>query len=227
MGWRVAGCIIQLLREVNEAHPYRKKMSDGTIGDAKHATRSSDHNPWVKDRNGVGVVTAVDIDDNGGSLDYLAELFRSLGKAGDKRIKYVICNGRIASEKADWAWRKYNGPNGHFKHCHLSVSTDPRFYDSRAGWGVQEKNRPIARTLPAPDRKDDDMNRIPVVRQGDRGQFAKNVQGLLVAAGRNVKIDGDFGPASVAALKEWQGAVGITADGIAGPTTYRHLLGAH
>jgi peptidoglycan hydrolase-like protein with peptidoglycan-binding domain len=37
--------------------------------------------------------------------------------------------------------------------------------------------------------------------------------------------DGDFGPGTEAALKKWQAANGLTADGVAGPKTLAKLLG--
>lgn len=65
---------------------------------------------------------------------------------------------------------------------------------------------------------------LPMLQQGDNGQYVSNMQGLLVANGSGIDIDGDFGPMTNAALVEFQGAVGIDADGICGPVTWRHLL---
>jgi peptidoglycan hydrolase-like protein with peptidoglycan-binding domain len=39
-----------------------------------------------------------------------------------------------------------------------------------------------------------------------------------------VGADGDFGPGTERALKEWQSANGLVADGIAGPKTLEKLL---
>src|SRR5688500_3284745 len=61
--WRVAKSLLTLRDEVNQAAPQRSKASDGTIGDAAHCRRQSDHNPWVRDGN-IGVVTAMDITDD-------------------------------------------------------------------------------------------------------------------------------------------------------------------
>src|SRR5215472_9581086 len=58
--WRVAKSLARLRTQINDAFPQRSKSSDGTIGDAAHASRSSDHNPWIVD-DGIGVVSAFDV----------------------------------------------------------------------------------------------------------------------------------------------------------------------
>lgn len=102
-------------------------------------TRSSDHNPFIKDHRGVGVVRAIDITHDprdGCDANKLAERFRALGKAGDSRVSYVIWNRRIASSREGWRWRYYSGSNPHTKHVHLSVSTSHGAYDSTRSWGI-------------------------------------------------------------------------------------------
>lgn len=122
MSWRVNRSLKHLMRQVNEAGPYRNKSYDGTIGDTAHSKRKSDHNP-----DGNGVVNAVDItdDDTAPGFDATA-LFEALIKSKDKRIKYLIHNGYIVRSYAKgslkaWSRQKYTRPNGHFKHVHVSV----------------------------------------------------------------------------------------------------------
>jgi len=50
----------------------------------------------------------------------LADQIRLYGKSHPKRISYVIFNGKIASSKGRWKWRKYDGINPHIKHVHIS-----------------------------------------------------------------------------------------------------------
>ena len=140
--WRVAGSLLVLLSEINERWPERDKTSDGTIGDAAHAATTSDHNPFIVDDDGIGVVRARDVDVDGINAAMLAEHLRQLGKKGDDRLigkGYVIFIRRIASEVQDWAWRRYDGTNPHTKHLHVSVSrkADPG-YDSLGGWGIRD-----------------------------------------------------------------------------------------
>ena len=64
----------------------------------------------------------------------LADQIRLAAKRGDKRISYIIFNGRIASSRMGWRWRKYSGINPHTKHCHISFSkkgdTDGSFFST-------------------------------------------------------------------------------------------------
>lgn len=58
------------------------------------------------------------------------------------------------------------------------------------------------------------------VKQGSKGPSAALVQAVIGA-----KADGDFGPKSVASLKAWQTANGLTADGSVGPVTWKKMFG--
>jgi hypothetical protein len=125
----------QLRLQVDDCYSDRDRKSDGWVGDARHQARpTSDHNP---DENGI--VRAIDIDrDLSGTpkpdlMPDLAEQIRLAGKAGDKRISYVIFEGKIASSKKNWAWRPYSGINPHRKHLHVSFTksgdTDGSFFN--------------------------------------------------------------------------------------------------
>jgi putative chitinase len=59
-----------------------------------------------------------------------------------------------------------------------------------------------------------------VLRVGSAGQDVKRIQTAL-----RIPSDGQFGPGTEAALKKWQAANGLTADGVAGPKTLAKLLG--
>lgn len=136
MSWRVAKSLLHLREQINEAAPARSKASDGTIGDAAHATRSSDHNPWVRDAIG-GVVTAMDIThDPAGGCDAQTFVDR-LVASRDARIKYIIWNHQIVSStNSPWRWREYGGRNPHTRHFHLSVVSEQMGYDSTTPWRI-------------------------------------------------------------------------------------------
>ncbi len=136
MTWRVAKALLKLREQVNARFPTRAKGWDGTIGDEAHASRTSDHNPWVRD-NGMGIVTAIDIthDPAHGVDSY--RLADQLAQSRDHRIKYIISNRRIcSSEVQPWQWRTYTGSNPHDHHVHVSVKPDKRLYDDEAPWEI-------------------------------------------------------------------------------------------
>jgi hypothetical protein len=113
----------QLREQFDDSYPDRDRTSDGWIGDTRHSARPSDHNPDAE-----GFVRAIDIDrDLSGKakpdlMPDLADQIRLCAKAGDKRISYIIFNGKIASHKKKWAWRDYVGINPHTKHIHVSFT---------------------------------------------------------------------------------------------------------
>lgn len=135
MSWRTARALDALRAGVNAKWPNRSKASDGTIGDAAHASRSSDHNPWVI-VGGQGVVRAIDITANGIDAGWLAESLRQAGAAGDHRLTgggYVIFNRRIT--KPDFSgWANYTGSNPHIKHVHTSFSRNQAGFDDPSPW---------------------------------------------------------------------------------------------
>jgi hypothetical protein len=104
--------------QVNDTFVDRSRKADGWIGDLKHQSRKSDHNPRPS-----GEVCAIDIDaglsDEQGISHALADQLRLTAKK-DKRISYIIHAGKICSGKSLWRWVKYRGINPHHKHIHVS-----------------------------------------------------------------------------------------------------------
>ena len=109
---------VQLREQTDDAFMDRSRKSDGWIGDLKHQSRKSDHNPRPD-----GEVCAIDIDaglSNEQGISYaLADQLRLTAKK-DKRISYIIHAGKICSGKSLWRWVKYRGINPHHKHIHVS-----------------------------------------------------------------------------------------------------------
>lgn len=215
MSWRVAKSLLHLRDQVNARWPNRRKDSDGSIGNAEHASRSSDHNPWVKDGS-MGVVTAIDIthDPASGCDSYaLAEALRA---NRDPRIKYIISNRRIAAGSdgpSAWVWRKYTGANPHDHHCHISVKDQKALYDFEGDWKLDGMAAPATDYVPP----------LPTLRKGDKGTNVQTLQGRLNANGATLKVDGDFGNATKTAVEKFQAAKKLVADGIAGPMTWAAL----
>jgi len=71
-------------------------------------------------------------------------------------------------------------------------------------------NMPAGSTVTAPDN---------TLRRGDKGDDGHRLQKRL-----GMVPDGSFGPATESAVKRWQQANGLTADGVAGPQTLAKLF---
>ena len=114
----------QLREQIDDDYPERDRRSDGWVADARHLAKgTSDHIPDSR----TGIVRGLDIDADLGAhkeeVFALVEKIRKCAKNGDKRIKYIIHNGRIASPILNWKWRKYRGSNPHISHFHISFTT--------------------------------------------------------------------------------------------------------
>lgn len=116
---------VQLREQIDDTYADRDRSSDGWIADARHlAQGKSDH---IADAQ-TGYVYAIDIDrDLSGRtkpdlMPDLADQLRLAARAGDRRIKYIIFDGRIASKILNWKWRKYKGANAHKHHLHVSFA---------------------------------------------------------------------------------------------------------
>jgi len=61
------------------------------------------------------------------------------------------------------------------------------------------------------------------LKEGDSGPGVVALQTALNAQGSTLVADGNFGPATLAAVKSFQSSNGLIADGIAGPMTMAAL----
>ena len=87
-----------------------------------------------------------------------------------------------------------------------------------AGSAVEDK--PVARELFS--------MQVEMLKKGCKGDAVKAMQILLAGNGckcGSAGADGDFGPATDSALKEFQGEKNLAVDGICGPATWAALLG--
>lgn len=64
----------------------------------------------------------------------------------------------------------------------------------------------------------------PDLSQGAVGDAVKALQLALNAHGAKLVVDGDFGPATTAAVKAFQASTGLVRDGIVGPRTWSALV---
>jgi hypothetical protein len=123
---KLSKAAVQLREQFDDTYPDRDRLSDGWIGDRKHSARKSDHNPDEQ-----GWVRALDIDRDlhkSGKPDLMPDLVDQVRLAckskQEKRISYIIFDGRICSPILNWRWRKYTGANKHVKHAHFSFKKE-------------------------------------------------------------------------------------------------------
>lgn len=220
MAWRLAKSIKTLLDQVNAENPHRRKDSDGGIGDAAHASRGSDHNPYIIVK-GVGVVRAFDFThapETGFDAYAFAEMML---KNKDPRVRYIISNRKIASGKAGpqpWAWRPYSGSNAHNHHTHVSVTEDEAEFDNATKWNLSGLTEAVEQKAPEAN------SYVPpptTLRLKSRGELVKRMQVGIGLKGADV--DGYFGPNTEKAVKQFQAARNLTADGIFGAQSWDAL----
>lgn len=217
MAWRLAKSIKTLLDQVNAENPHRRKDSDGGIGDAAHASRSSDHNPYIVVK-GQGVVRAFDFThapETGFDAYAFAEMML---KNKDPRVRYIISNRKIASGKGGpsaWQWRPYSGKNPHNHHTHVSVTEDEAEFDNPKQWNLGGLVAEAAARAPEAN------SYVPppaTLRIKARGELVKKLQAGVGLKG--AQVDGWFGADTEKALKAFQVAHDLTPDGIAGPQVW-------
>lgn len=217
MTWRNAEALLCLRAELDAAFPGRDRASDGGIGNVAHSTRTSDHNPWVVDANGIGVVRAFDFDAGPGLLpdeahdtagDVLCAAVVAAARARHPAMtygSYIIYERTIYSYTYGFEARPYNGTNPHDSHVHVSVGRARAAYDSRAAWGVRA---PVV--LPVVDAS----NIYPGAPK--HGHVVMVQQGLNRVMGAALTCDGLYGPNTTAVARGWQERLYGTGQGVDG-----------
>lgn len=202
--WYLAKSLVQLREQVNQRWPDRDKASDGSVGDTSHQARKSksDHNP-----NGAGAVRAIDIDADLSSTENVGLLAAALQRSKDPRIKYLIWNSHITLTGDVTKWKPYTGANAHKHHLHVSVVNSASLYDDSKPWNLDFTAPTV---IPATPR---------LLEFGAVGEDVRQLQAAL-----KVKVDGSFGPNTLAAVKGFQLANGLRPDGMVGANT-RAALG--
>jgi hypothetical protein len=147
MSYKLCKAGQQLRLQFDDTYEDRDKRSDGWIGDLRHTSRPSDHNPDPK----TGVVRAIDVDKDvhryskPDLMPDIADQLRRAAKRGEKRISYIIFQGKIASPRMGWRWRKYRGSNPHNMHCHISFTKagdkDGSFFNIPLLGGTNDKDK--------------------------------------------------------------------------------------
>lgn len=220
---RVAPAAQSILDQATSLWPRRSRLSDGTIGDAAHSSRTSDHNPDSR-----GIVHAADLThDPGDGCDAhaMADRARQRAKEGkEPRLKYVISNRRIASASSGWNWTYYSGSNPHTQHAHFSVNSGS-IENSTAPWFESEPKpltRQQKRAILAAARRSVARHPRPPLRfsvPNMRGDYVRSVQHAL-----NLPITGKYGVGTYNGVRRLQRAVGLPVTGKVNQETWIWLI---
>ena len=99
------------------------------------------------------------------------------------------------------------------RHCGGSCACDSGEY---IDFGGTEEEKPVGNNATVT---------LPVLKKGSKGDSVRALQILLNGKGYNCgTVDGDFGTNTDKALRAFQTANGLVADGIAGAKTWTALL---
>lgn len=155
--WVLVPALVALRRDLDAVAPGRDTRSDGSIGDAAHSTRVSDHNPDetgavpIHDADTINEVHAIDVDVDLRQpsdltlrrvVDHIVDRCRT---GAERRLRYVIFQKIIWHVDNEWRPAPYSGSDPHTEHAHFSASYDPLRERNTADWNLGEI--PVALTL--------------------------------------------------------------------------------
>lgn len=226
--WHLAPALSRLRDEVNAKWPNRSKASDGTIGDAAHSSRTSDHNP-----NSRRSVNAIDITAKGIDTDTLIAAAKK-----HPSVRYIIFDRRIMNRDiGNFRSRQYNGSNPHTRHVHISLYQSPAAERRTQSWGL---GKPSASKPSKPPTSSGKAPKFPLPAghwygpesanpKNHSGYYKKDQAGIrkYQQQMRDVRgwfgigdVDGIFGDKAYKVTKQFQAEKGLTVDGGVGIDTW-------
>lgn len=171
--------------------------------------------------NGLTIATSLAVDVNWDRNPYSGRSQNRLVTDMPRDMVNAALAVRANNGERIWGW------GGNYRNVkdsmHYEIVCSPAAL--RSGIRGQSVPSPSQPPPPRPPQQGDlDVNNLRVVRRGQEGWPVRVVQGLLVAGGIPVVVDGDFGPATDRAVRHYQSAHGLGIDGVVGPNTYGKLL---
>lgn len=222
---RNARSIERLKDEIQDSYP---GTTVWIVGDDAHKDTWSDHNP----NECCGVYCALDVKGNAGLS--LPKFVQHLIANPHPNLRYVIFNHKIYHRSNGFEPEDYHGKSGHEEHAHVSVGNGPdgrsttNYDNGSTSWRIasidKTPSKPSQPSKPSvPNTKLGD--KMPTIQRGNKGSRVRMLQGLLIAWGYSLRVDGVFGPATEKAVRSFQGKYAKPVDGIVGRLTWNALLG--
>ena len=186
-------------------------------GYGRHMPAGSNNPFGIKARAGEPSVGARTREVLGGKDVYITDGFRkfdSIADAFDKHGEFLATRRPYANART-----KLPDPDAFADALTGVYATDPHYGSVLKGLmrsaNLYQYNDGAAPPAPA----------HPTLRLGDKGPEVTLLQQKLASHGRsiNLVVDGDYGPATRAAVRAFQRAEGLLEDGIAGPRTWAAL----
>ena len=141
---------------------------------------------------------------------YLAEQMRVF--SAEIGIQGIIHNRRQWFCHNSTGWRSYSGQNPHVDHIHWERTVNMELTAAR-----------IVQLFQGPSPTGNALLAGAEVKLGSTGEPVKHVQRRIGAHGFNITVDGECGPKTVAAIRQFQAFAGIQVDGEAGKVTQGRL----
>lgn len=167
---------------------------------------------------------------------YILAVYHSLTAAGYKLIVYgsqsVVAGNRNPAGwywGADWTGEPHIAAGNVMTQYLSNNSYDLSVAVSDLPFWNTKSHAPSPVTPPPPSSEPEwqvsMMQALPELQNGASGASVRTVQGLCVARGHSIAVDGAFGPQTEAAVKAVQSAAKVSVDGVVGPETWPALLG--
>jgi hypothetical protein len=223
---RNARSIERLKDEVEDSYP---GTTIWIVGDEAHKNTWSDHNPNVC----CDVYCGIDIKGDGGLN--LEKFVQHLITNPHPNLRYVIFNHKIYHRSNGFEPEDYHGKSGHETHVHGSVGNGPdgrsttNYDNGSTSWRIasigKTPSRPQTPSKPSKPSTGKLGDKMPRLKNGNKGSRVRMLQGLLNAWGYSLKIDGIFGGKTEAAVRDFQRKYAKPVDGIVFTITWNALLG--
>lgn len=135
-------------------------------------------------------------------------------------ISYIIWNRQIwGVYNMSAGWRAYTGPSPHIDHIHFTFTWDGGYQQTSWWTGVAlTANRylgPTSNPIQIVPTKTLTTSGYPVLSRGSTGSDVQIAQRLVGA-----DPDGEFGPMTESAVRDWQGRYGVPASGVMDEATW-------